>query len=135
MKKIDNVGNLPKHLTVLAKNLGQYTDLAKTDFYEMSSEDELVKNAVEVGYEVIPTIDMSTGRGFLVGFDAKETSLILNTAYFNLDIYFYEMDSDGIKRWDTRIRKDRNDQQIEMNERHDRATRRRQERKERKKLI
>lgn len=133
MKKIDNIGNLPRHMVAFAKSLGgTFSEVPSTEFYEMSSIDEFEKNATEVGYEIVPTVDTSTGRGFLVGFDITEPKRIVTLhSYCQMKIYFVSCTDTDIKSWTRKILSHRDDQQRDMRSRRDTA----QEAKRRKKPI
>lgn len=127
MKEITNVGNLPRHLQAFAKELGgAFAGVAGTEFYEMNSVDEYEKKAMEVGYECIPTVDQSTGRGYLVGFEATEPKRIVTLQnYSQLKIYFVECTEQQVTEWTEKIQEHRELQQEDMFERRNRAERRR----------
>jgi len=117
MKKIENVGNLPKPLQVFARALGGIMSSTElTEFNEMESIKEFELKAVDIGYEITPpAIDASTGRGFLVGFSAEKPKHIetLNS-YAKLKIYFVEASEDAIKEWTKKISAHREMQQEDM---------------------
>jgi hypothetical protein len=121
MRQIDNVGNLPAHLQAFARQLGgQLSKAASTEFYEMSSVSEFEKNASEIGYEIVPTVDTTTGRGFLVGFDVTEPQRIATLVdYSTLKIYYIECSDETIKEWIAKIKKHRDMQQAAMYERQE----------------
>jgi hypothetical protein len=123
MKKIENVGNLPNHLQVFDKELqGQLSTAQDTEFYEIKTIEEFEKNAPEVGYEIVPTIDESTGRGFLVGFDVTEPKRIATLLdYSTLMIYFTECSDIEIKSWINKMKEHRQEQQTEMFIRREKA--------------
>ncbi len=116
MNKIENVGNLPNHMQAFAKQLeGNLSSAPSTEFYEMSSVQEFESKAVEIGYEIVPTVDTSTGRGFLVGFDVTEPKRIATLVdYSTLKIYFKECSDVEIKEWITKMKRHRDEQQAEM---------------------
>jgi len=134
MQKIENVGNLPNHLQIFARAAkGQFSGLGDTEFYEMANITEFEHAACgkldpNVAFEIIPTVDMETGRGFLVGFEAEEPkSIVTLTSYVKLKLYFIACTDEEIKKWTIRIEGDRLAQQQEMFNR--------QERRKKKKLI
>jgi len=116
MKRIENIGNLPNHLQAFAKQLGgQFSNAPSTDFYEMESVAEFESKAVEIGYEIVPTIDTTTGRGFLVGFDVTEPQRIATLVnYSTLKLYFKECSDIEIKQWVAKMKEHRDAQQAEM---------------------
>jgi len=117
-EKINNKGNLPNHLQVFAKALeGQLAVGEDTEFYEYKTISEFEKDAHmdNEGFEIIPTVDTSTDRGFLVGFDVDEPKKIITmTSYAKLKIYFVEATPKEIEQWTVRIMQDRVDQQENM---------------------
>lgn len=123
--KIENKGNLPKHLQVFAKALeGQLSTGTDTEFYEYKSISEFEKDAhmLNEGFEIIPTVDTSTGRGFLVGFAVSEPKRIVTlTSYVQLKIYFVEGTEQEIKTWTERIKSDRQAQQEDMYKRRNKT--------------
>lgn len=121
MRKIENKGNLPNHLQAFARELGgQLANAPNTEFYEMSSVSEFESKASEVGYEIVPTIDSETGRGFLVGFDVTEPQRITTLVdYSTLKIYFKECSDADINQWIEKIKKHRDMQQVAMFERRE----------------
>lgn len=123
MRRIIHKGNLPKHLQVLAKELGgRLSSQTETRFYEASSISEFEKGAVDIGYEIIPTVDTETGRGFLVGFDVstpQRIATLLN--YASLQIYYIECSPQEVEEWTKKIKSHREDQQDDMRMRRERA--------------
>lgn len=121
MRRIENKGNLPAHLQAFARQLGgQLSSAADTEFYEMSSVSEFEKNASEVGYEIVPTIDNSTGRGFLVGFDVTEPQRIATLVdYSTLKIYYIECSDAVINEWIAKMKAHRDMQQAAMYKRQE----------------
>lgn len=116
MKRIENIGNLPNHMQAFAKQLeGQLSNAPSTEFYEMESVAEFESKAVDIGYEIVPTIDASTGRGFLVGFDVTEPQRIATLVdYSTLKLYFKECSDSEIKQWIAKMKEHRDTQQAEM---------------------
>lgn len=116
MQKIENIGNLPAHLQAfIGKIGGLFSRVPLTEFYKMDSVQELETNATEIGYEITPTIDTSTSRGFLVGFDVTEPKKIVTlVSYATLRIYFVETDDSTIRDWTQKIRSHHDMQQNEM---------------------
>jgi len=116
MKKIETVGNLPNHMKAFAKQLeGQLSGGQATEFYEMSTIAEFEKNATEIGYEIVPTVDQETGRGFLVGFDVSEPQKIATLVdYSCLKIYFVECSDSELNEWVRKMKEHRDAQQAEM---------------------
>lgn len=123
MNEITNRENLPNHLQVLAGQLGgQFSNLTSSKFYEMTTISEFERNAVDIGYEIVPTIDQSTGRGFLVGFGVSEPEKVTTlVTYMALQIYFVECSDKEVDEWTKKIQEHRLDQQIDMIERRERA--------------
>lgn len=123
MKKVDNVGNLPSHLQLFARSMGGILSATDTtEFYEMESIKEFESSAADIGYEVYPSVDMKTGRGFLVGFSASEPIKIITlSSYVVLKIYFIEGTSDEIKQWTIKITEHRKMQEQEMRIRQSRS--------------
>lgn len=123
--KVENKGNLPNHLQVFAKALeGQLSVGEDTEFYEYNSISDFERDAHmnKIGFEIIPTVDSSTDRGFLVGFAISEPKKIVTlTSYAQLKIYFVEATPDEIEQWTTRILKDRQDQQEDMYNRREKT--------------
>lgn len=117
-EKIENKGNLPNHLQVFAKALEGHLSVGEdTEFYEYKTIREFEKDAHmdNEGFEIIPTIDTSTDRGFLVGFSVAEPKKIVTmTSYAKLTIYFVEATSQEVEQWTTRIIQDRLNQQEDM---------------------
>jgi len=116
MIRIENIGNLPNHMQAFAKQLeGQLSNAPSAEFYEMESIAEFESKAVEIGYEIVPTIDTSTGRGFLVGFDVTEPKKIATLVdYSTLKLYFKECSDNEIKQWIAKMKEHRDAQQAEM---------------------
>jgi len=121
MKKIEAIGNLPNHMKAFAKPLeGLLSDGQSTIFYEMSSISEFEINATEIGYEIVPTIDQETGRGFLVGFDVSEPKRIATLLnYSSLNIYFVECSDTELKVWIDKMKMHRDAQQNDMFQRRE----------------
>jgi len=125
MRRIYTAGNLPKHLSLLAKSLGGI--LSKTDhteFYEMTNIDEFEKAAAgelkdDIKFEIVPpTVDMSTGRGFLVGFQVEEPKKIVTLqSYVTMKVYFIECSSSDVIAWTDKIRSHRQQQEEDMRQR------------------
>jgi hypothetical protein len=125
MKRVYTSGNMPQHVAVFAKQLsGQLIGMKETEFWEASSIDEFEKNAFEIGYEIIPTEDMSTGRSYLVGFDVTDSEIVSanNTSYAQLKMYFIEITSQELRAWTKKIKEHRNMQQEDYFLRKERKT-------------
>lgn len=115
MKRIETEGNLPPHLRAFAKQLGGQLSNASTEFYEAESVSEFELKATEIGYEIVPTIDGSTGRGYLVGFDVTEPQRIATLVdYSTLKLYFKECSDTEIKQWIEKMKEHRDAQQADM---------------------
>ncbi len=134
MKKLNFKGNLPGPIAAFAVKLGgTFSKVKDTEFWEAFNIKEFEKNASEIGYEIIPTIDGVTKRGYLVGFDAED-SVIVGTdgdSYSRLKMYFVEVTSKELKLWDKKIRRHRKAQENDMRirqeinkENHDKAKQR-----------
>lgn len=114
MKKIEHRGNMPNHVALFARQLtGQFAGNKETEFWEMSSVDEFEKKASEVGYEIIPAMDMVTKRGFLVGFDVEESEIktLGGSNYAQLKMYYVECNEEEFKTWTNKIKTHRDQQQ------------------------
>lgn len=128
MRRVTGKGNLPRHLQVLATELGgRLSSQVATEFYEMKTVAEFEKNAVEVGYEIVPTIDGSTGRGFLVGFGVSEPKKVATLLeYAQMKIYFVECSPGEIEEWTRKIQAHRRAQEADMRRRRESAQREKQ---------
>lgn len=105
---------MPKHVASFAKQLkGQTAGQKETEFWEMSSIEEFEKNASEIGYEIIPAMDMKTNRGYLVGFDVEEPTIVgpWGHQYAQLKMYFVECSLSDFESWVKKIKKHRDLQQ------------------------
>jgi len=124
MDKIENKEDLPRHIQIFAKTLeGELSDMPSTNFWEAKTIDEFEKGAHEIGYEIIPTLDLSTGRGFLVGFEARESKIIMSgLSGVGLDMYFIEVDESEFNLWTDKIKQHRDDQEQDMLNRRALAT-------------
>lgn len=114
MKKVLAAGNMPSHVAAFAKQLqGNLSGQKETEFWEMSSIDEFEKKASEVGYEIIPAMDMKTNRGYLVGFDVEESTIVGpgGQTYAQLKMYFVECDLHEFESWVKKIKQHRDLQQ------------------------
>ena len=123
MKRILTIGNLPKHMQVMAKETGgRLSKVAQTQFFEANSISEFEKKAVEIGYEIVPTIDGSTNRGFLVGFDVTEPKRVATLVdYSQLMMYFVECSEKEVIAWTDRIKNDRRLQEADMRKRREKS--------------
>ena len=115
MKQILNKGNLPANVSAFARQLtGVMIGQKETEFWEASSITEFEKNASEIGYEIVPAMDMSTGRGYLVGFDVVESPIQgINQSYAQLKMYFIEVNSAEFSIWVKKIKEHRADQELD----------------------
>lgn len=129
MKKIEHKGNLPKHLRMFAKQLGGvYDSVAGTEFYECTNISEFESAAAgklkeNVSFEIAPpTVDTSTGRGFLVGFEVSDPQHVDTLHdYVQLKIYYVEASETDVTSWTERIQRDRSAFERDMRERRKRA--------------
>lgn len=124
MKKIEARGNLPKHIQAFAVHTGGvFSTLPTTEFWEAANVDEFEKAACgkldpDVRFEIVPTIDQSTNRHYLVGFDTEEPRHVVTlTSYVKLKMYFIELTEFEFKEWDSKIQKHREEQEQAMFER------------------
>lgn len=134
MKQVHFKGNLPSHMQLFAKQLGGvFSQVGDTEFWEAQSIAEFEKGAAEIGYEIVPTIDGSTDRAFLVGFDAEDSVIVGSDgdSYSKLRIYFIEITPEELKAWDKKIKAHRAAQEADMRAREELS---RQAHKKRKKL-
>jgi hypothetical protein len=113
MRKIDKAGNMPANVAAFARQLaGTYSGQKETEFWEMSSIEEFEKNASEIGYEIVPAMDMTTKRGYLVGFDVAESVIVgINEEYSQLKMYFVEANESEFNAWVKKIKEHRRLQQ------------------------
>ena len=123
MKRIHNKGNMPSHIALFAKKVGGvgFSNVKDTEFWEAANIDEFEKKASEIGYEIIPAIDNSTERAFLVGFDAEDSVIVGpgGQSYSALRMYYIEITREELKTWDKKIRMHRKLQQEEMSQRQE----------------
>lgn len=114
MKRVHKAGNMPSQIAAFAKQLtGVFSGMKETEFWEMSSISEFEKNASEVGYEIVPTADMSTGRAYLAGFDVEDSEVITagGVSYAQLKMYFIEVTPQELAQWTKKIKEHRDMQQ------------------------
>lgn len=116
MRKIERAGNMPAPISAFAKQLtGNLAGQKETEFWEAYSITEFEKNASEIGYEIIPAMDMNTKRGYLVGFDVEDSVIIGlgNQSYAQLKMYFVEVSEADFTAWVNKIKTHREMQQEE----------------------
>jgi hypothetical protein len=115
MKRVDNKGNMPAHVAAFAKQLsGVLVGQKETEFWEAANITEFEKQASETGYEIVPAMDMSTGRGYLVGFDVEESPIKgINQSYAQLKMYFVEVSTADFSAWVKKIKEHRADQELD----------------------
>ena len=115
MKKLDHKGNMPNHIQYFAQQLqGKLIGQKETEFWEASSITEFEKNASEIGYEIVPAMDMATGRAYLVGFDVEESPIQgINQSYAQLKMYFIEVSAADFSAWVKKIKEHRADQELD----------------------
>ena len=115
MKRIYHKGGMPTPVAAFAVQLkGKFCGQKETEFWEASSISEFEKKASEIGYEIVPAMDMSTNRGYLVGFDVVDSPIVgLNESYAQLKMYFIELDNVSFNAWVNKIKQHRIDQQID----------------------
>lgn len=113
MKRVYHKGGMPAHVSAFAQQLtGTMSGQKETEFWEMSSIDEFEKNASKIGYEIIPAMDMSTKRGYLVGFEVEESVIVgINEQYSQLKMYFIEVNESEFTAWVSKIKHHREMQQ------------------------
>lgn len=131
MKKIEHKGNLPPHVALFAKQLtGIFSGQKETEFWEASSITEFEKGASEIGYEIVPAMDMVTERGYLVGFDVTDPEIItIEDQYTQIKMYFIEVSLSEFNAWVKKIKAHRDEQQL------DAALRKEQSESTKKKLL
>ena len=110
MKRILTIGNLPKHMQVMAKETGgRLSKVAQTQFFEANSISEFEKKAVEIGY-------------VLVGFDVTEPKRVATLVdYSQLMMYFVECSEKEVIAWTDRIKNDRRLQEADMRKRREKS--------------
>jgi hypothetical protein len=124
MKKIITKGNMPTPVQAFARQLtGVFAGQKETEFWEASSITEFEKNASEIGYEIVPAMDNSTGRGYLVGFSVEDSKIIrTNGTYAQLKMYFIEVSTGDFNAWVKKIKQHRDEQQLDMRIRQGKAS-------------
>jgi len=128
MKRINNKGNMIPAVQFFAKQLvGTFAGQKETEFWEASSITEFEKKAVEIGYEIYPTLDNETGRGYLVGFDAEDSEILGpgGQSYSQLKMYFIEISEEELRSWTKKIKHHRQLQQQDYYERQNRVNKKR----------
>lgn len=111
MKEISNVGNLPKHLQIMAKEVqGQRA----TRFYEFNTADGLLEHA-SLGQceETTVTVDKSTNRGFMVAFSFNDSNItdIEGDQMVTMNIFYAELDTEETNYYRKMLHKHRNEQE------------------------
>jgi hypothetical protein len=131
MKRVYTSGNMPSHIAAFAVQLqGRLSGQKETEFWEASSIEEFEKNASEIGYEIVPSMDASTNRCYLVGFAVEDpVVVVVRDAYSQLKMYFIEISEPEFRAWVKKIKSHREDQQLDM------MMRREQSKANRKPLI
>lgn len=115
MKQIFTKGNMPSPIAAFARQLqGNLIGQKETEFWEASSITEFEKNASEIGYEIVPAMDMSTSRGYLVGFSVDESPIVgVGQSYAQLKMYFIELSLSDFNAWTKKIKQHRLDQELD----------------------
>lgn len=117
MTEVFNVGNLPKHLQVMAKEvMGERS----TKFFEMSNATELLEHAKEGNCEeTTVTIDRENEKGFMVAFSFNESQLenLSGDKLITMNIFFAELDAGETRYYRNMLHKHRQDQEDNMEER------------------
>jgi len=117
MKEIFNIGNLPNHLQVMAKEVqGQRS----TKFFECFNAEELLNTAKEGNCEeTTVTLDPTTERGFMVAFGFTDSSLedLSGDKLVVMNIYYAELDASESKYYRNMLHRHRNDQEDNMQQR------------------
>ena len=123
MTKIETREDLPHHIKIFAKTLeGELSEMPATNFWEAESIDAFEKGAHEIGYEIVPTLDQSTGRAFLVGFSATDSKIITTgLTGVGLNMYFIELSEEELNEWTDKIKQHRADQLEDMVRRRNNA--------------
>jgi len=134
MKKIENHGNMPKALQLLAKDLA---GMAMSTVYECESALELENLARDKKCELTCTLDPTTERGFLVGFEVSDSPIatISGTSFLVLSVYFAELKESEYRSYKSTLSAHRNEQEDEMRARQSRAERRRAERMKKSYIV
>lgn len=118
MTEIYNVGNLPLHLQVMAKEvMGQRS----TRFFEMSNATELFNHAKDGNCEeATVTIDTENERGFVIAFSFNESQLedLSGDKLITMNIFFAELDSGETRLYRNMLHQHRQDQEDNMAERN-----------------
>ncbi len=120
MNEVKHIGNLPKSLQVLAKEIDR--GKASTKFWECSSTKELEDLAKDKKCQLECVMDPSTRRGFLTGFEVEDKGIINlpgKTQFYTMIVYFIELLNDDFKRYDAMLRKHRRQQELSRRKHND----------------
>jgi len=121
MKEIKTKGNLPKPLQMFAKTMAR--GQRSTEFWECRSASELEKLAKDKKCELHCMLDPTTSRGFLTGFDTKESTIkaVDGTSFVTLVMYFVEIGTSDYDRYRKMLHKHRRQQEEDMRDRQSRV--------------
>lgn len=121
MEQIKTKDNLPPAVKAFCKELtGVLSGQKETEFWEASSIDEFEKNASDIGYEIVPSLDIEHNRAYLVGFSVEESEILtFNNQYMQMKMYFIEITPQEFKDWNDKIKFHRELQQRDYFERKD----------------
>ncbi len=114
MTEIFNIGNLPKHLQIMAKEvMGQRS----TKFFEMSNAIELLDHAKNGNCEeTTTTIDKESNTGFMVAFSFNDTQLedLSGEKLIIMNVFFAKLDDAETKYYRNMLHKHRQEQEDAM---------------------
>jgi len=118
MTRIDNIGNLPKSLSVFAKEFNQGD--ASTLFYECTGIKELENLAKDKECELTVIVDPKLEKGIAVGFDVKSSPLktIAGDEFYQMVIYFCVITDAEFTEYSSMLHQHRDDQEADMRKRN-----------------
>ena len=114
MNKITNIGNLPQHLQVMAK---EFQGQRSTNFFECNNADELLLLAKNGECEETTiTLDRSTSKGFMVAFSFIDSQLedLSGDKLIVMNVYFAELNDSETKQYRALLHKHRKEQEDDM---------------------
>jgi len=117
MTEIYNIGNLPKHLQVMAK---EFDGKRSTRFFEFSNAKGLFDHAKDGKCEeATVTVDPVNEKGFVVAFSFNESQLedLSGDKLIVMNIFYAELDSSETRYYRNMLHQHRMDQEDNMLER------------------
>lgn len=117
MTEITNIGNLPHHLQVMAKEV---EGVRSTRFYECTNVTELLNHAKDGKCEESTiTIDQKSEKGFAVAFSFDESELtdLAGDKLIVMNVFFAELTDYETREYRAMLHQHRNDQEDNMEQR------------------